>query len=84
METAATFAVADSFAMKRISLLYAFDNPRQKAHLLLSDKDKDVRRAAANDRIRQLALDLAVEVCATAGAEAIAPPTQARTGSDRL
>jgi purine-nucleoside phosphorylase/predicted N-acetyltransferase YhbS len=78
METAATFAVAESFDMKRISLLYAFDNPRQKEHLLLSDKDKDVRRATANDRMRQLALDLAVEVSATAGAGAIAPSTGPR------
>lgn len=78
METAATFAVADSFGMKRISLLYAFDNPRQKEHLLLSDKDKDVRRAAANDRMRQLALDLAVEASANAGAGAIASSTGLR------
>jgi purine-nucleoside phosphorylase/predicted N-acetyltransferase YhbS len=75
METAATFAVADSFGMKRISILYAFDNPRQKVHLLLSDKDKDVRRASANDRMKHLALDLAVEISANAGADAIAPPT---------
>ena len=67
METAATYAVADSFGMKRLSLLYAFDNPRQREHLLLSDKDKDVRRAAANDRMTQLALDLAVEISANAG-----------------
>jgi ubiquinone/menaquinone biosynthesis C-methylase UbiE/purine-nucleoside phosphorylase len=68
METAATFAVADSFGMKRISILYAFDNPRQKEHLLLSDKDKDVRRASANDRMQHLALDLAVEISANASA----------------
>jgi purine-nucleoside phosphorylase/predicted N-acetyltransferase YhbS len=78
METAATFAVADSFGMKRISLLYAFDNPRQKEHLLLSDKDKDVRRAAANDRMRNLALGLAVEISADVGASAIAGSTGLR------
>jgi purine-nucleoside phosphorylase len=62
METAATFAVAEFFGMDRLSILYGFDNPRRKEHLLLSDAEKDVRRAAANDRMRQLALDLAVEL----------------------
>ncbi|HWY88897.1 MAG TPA: hypothetical protein VNX28_19445, partial [Gemmataceae bacterium] len=63
METAATYAVAEYFGMHRVSILYAFDNPRRREHLLLSDQAKDERRAAANDRMRQLALDLAVEVC---------------------
>jgi purine-nucleoside phosphorylase len=62
METAATYAVAEFFGMRRLALLYAFDNPRQSEHLLLSDKDKDERRAAADDRMRQLALELAVEI----------------------
>jgi purine-nucleoside phosphorylase len=62
METAATFAVAEYFGMDRLSILYAFDNPRRKEHLLLSDAEKDLRRAAANDRMKQLALGLAVEL----------------------
>jgi purine-nucleoside phosphorylase len=62
METAATYAVAEYFGMQRLSLLYGFDNPRRREHLLLSDQEKDVRRAASNERMRQLALDLAVEL----------------------
>ncbi|HEX5270891.1 MAG TPA: hypothetical protein VFW33_10405 [Gemmataceae bacterium] len=62
METAATYAVAEHFGMDRISILYGFDNPRRREHLLLSDAEKDVRRAAANERMIRLALDLAAEV----------------------
>jgi purine-nucleoside phosphorylase len=61
METAATYAVAEHFHMERLSILYAFDNPRRQEHLLLSDAEKDVRRAAGNERMIKLALDLAVE-----------------------
>jgi purine-nucleoside phosphorylase len=62
LETAAVYAVAEHFGMDRIAILYAFDNPRRRAHLLLSDRENDLRRAAANDRICRLALTLAVEV----------------------
>jgi ribosomal protein S18 acetylase RimI-like enzyme len=62
METAATFAVAEHFGMERISILYGFDNPRRREHLLLTDAEKDVRRAAGNTRMTQLALDLAAKV----------------------
>lgn len=62
METAATYAVAEYFGMDRISILYGFDNPRRREHLLLSDAEKDARRTAADDRVRQLALDLAAEI----------------------
>jgi purine-nucleoside phosphorylase len=62
METATTYAVAEFFEMKRLSVLYAFDNPRRKEHLLLSDAEKDLRRAKADARMTQLALDLAVEI----------------------
>src|SRR5262249_48619302 len=55
LETAATYAVAGHFGMERVSVLYAFDNPRRREHLLLSDREKDVRRAAANDVMRRLA-----------------------------
>src|SRR5262249_6160164 len=54
LETAATYAVAESFGMQRLAILYGFDNPRRREHLLLSDREKDLRRAAANDRVRQL------------------------------
>jgi purine-nucleoside phosphorylase len=64
LETAATYAVAEHFGMDRLSLLYAFDNPRSREHLLLSDAVKDVRRAESNARMIRLALDLAVEISA--------------------
>jgi purine-nucleoside phosphorylase len=62
LETAATYAVAEHFGMERLSILYAFDNPRRREHLLLSDAAKDARRAAADARMIRLALDLAVEI----------------------
>jgi purine-nucleoside phosphorylase len=64
METAATYAVAEHFGMDRLSVLYGFDNPRRREHLLLSDAEKDARRAAADGRMKRLALDLAVEISA--------------------
>ncbi len=62
LETAATYAVAEHFGMERLSMLYAFDNPRGREHLLLSDAAKDVRRDEGNARMIRLALDLAVEI----------------------
>ncbi len=44
METASTFAVAESFGMQRLSLLFVFDNPGQGEHILLSDTEKQKRR----------------------------------------
>ena len=44
METASTFAVAEYFEMQRLSLLFAFDNPSQGDHILLSDGEKQRRR----------------------------------------
>ncbi len=64
LETAATYAVAEYFGMARLSILYGFDNPRRREHLLLSDAQKEVRRAAANRTTMQLALDLAAELSA--------------------
>jgi purine-nucleoside phosphorylase len=69
LETAATYAVAEHFGMDRLSILYAFDNPRRREHLLLSDAAKDARRADANSRMIRLALELAVEISAPGGAE---------------
>jgi purine-nucleoside phosphorylase len=62
METAATYAVAEHFGMERLALLYAFDNPRRREHILLNDAEKDTRRAAADERMKRLALELAVEL----------------------
>ncbi|MFO0965236.1 MAG: hypothetical protein U0793_06580 [Gemmataceae bacterium] len=59
METATTFAVAEHFGMKRAALLYVFDNPRRREHLLLTDAEKDVRREAANEAVIRLALRVA-------------------------
>ena len=60
LETATTYAVAEYFGMDCLSILYAFDNPRRKEHILLTDTEKDVRRGEANTRVREVALDLAV------------------------
>lgn len=62
METATTFAVAEYFGMERAALHYVFDNPRRREHLLLSDAEKDVRRAAADARMKELAFALAEEL----------------------
>jgi purine-nucleoside phosphorylase len=62
LETAATYAVAESFGMDRVAILYGFDNPRQHEHLLLNDSAKDARRTAGNERMIRLAIDLALEV----------------------
>jgi uridine phosphorylase len=58
METATTFAVAEYFGMRRISLLYAFDNPRQGAHLGLTEAHKDTARAAGEAAMFALVFDL--------------------------
>jgi ribosomal protein S18 acetylase RimI-like enzyme/purine-nucleoside phosphorylase len=75
METAATYAVAEHFGMDRVAILYGFDNPRRREHLLLGDAEKDIRRAAGNERMRQLALDLAAEVGAGGTPGAAPAPT---------
>jgi uridine phosphorylase len=62
METATTFAVAEYFGMARAAILYVFDNPRQREHLLLSDPEKEARRERANRTAREMAFALAVEL----------------------
>ncbi len=57
METAATFAVAEHFGMDRVSLLFAFDNPRHSGHLL-HEADKTERRALGNQRMTELAFEI--------------------------
>jgi len=49
-------AVAEHFGMERASILFGFDNPRQKEHMLLSDAEKDARRGRANAAMIELAL----------------------------
>lgn len=44
METASTFAVGEHFKMRRLSLLFVFDNPCQGDHILLGDSEKVDRR----------------------------------------
>ena len=61
METATTYAVAEHYGMARLSILYAFDNPRQREHILLSDAQKDERLAKGNTRMRELAFELAAD-----------------------
>jgi purine-nucleoside phosphorylase len=62
METAATFAVAEHFCMERLSILYVFDNPRRREHLLFGDAEKDARRAQGNENMKHLAFALAAEL----------------------
>lgn len=61
METATTFAVAEYFGMDRAAVLYVFDNPRRREHILLTDVEKDAKRERANLAARELALALALE-----------------------
>ena len=58
METATTFAVAEHFGMKRLSLLFAFDNPRQGEHILLSDSEKQERRAKGEQAMIDIVLGM--------------------------
>lgn len=62
LETAATFAVAEHFGMARVALLYGFDNPRRREHLLLSDAESDARRAAADARVKEIVVELAASL----------------------
>ncbi len=65
METAATFAVAEHFGMDRVSILFAFDNPRRAADLVMEDAEKDQLRAAGNERMIALAFAVIREYFAT-------------------
>lgn len=58
METAATFAVAEHFGMKRISILFVFDNPRRKESILMKDTEKDERRTLG----KRCMIDLVLQV----------------------
>jgi purine-nucleoside phosphorylase len=63
METATAYAVARYFDMDRASLLYAFDNPRQKEHILLEDAEKEARRKIGNRAMIELALEVVKAYC---------------------
>ena len=77
METASTFAVADYFGMRRISLLYAFDNPRAGSHLGLTERDKDAARAEGERAM----FDLLFGLIARHHAERTAEPVLAMPGT---
>lgn len=59
METAATFAVAEYFGMKRISVFFVFDNPRRKESILMKDAKKDTCRALGKRYMIDLTLRVA-------------------------
>ena len=54
METGCTFAIAEYFGMRRGSLLYPFDNPRQGLHLEPTEADKDAAPAEGERAIFDL------------------------------
>jgi uridine phosphorylase len=58
METATTFAVAEHFGMRRLSLLVVFDNPRQGAHIALTEHDKTGARLRGEEVMRRLVFAL--------------------------
>jgi len=53
--------VAEYFGMDRTAVLYVFDNPRRREHILLTDVEKDAKRERANQTARELAFGLALE-----------------------
>lgn len=67
METASTFAVARYFRMKRASILFAFDNPREGSHILLKESEKDNHRKYGESEMIRLALKIAVKYGETIG-----------------
>ena len=59
LETAATFAVAKYYGMRRASILTVFDNPRHGAHLALTEAEKQDARARGEIVALEIALELA-------------------------
>jgi uridine phosphorylase len=53
MESAATLAVAKHFGMKAVSILSVFDNPREGAHLALTEHDKVEARERGEAAMQQ-------------------------------
>ena len=64
LETASTFAVAESFQMRRLSLLFVFDNPREGHHILLTDEEKQERRAKGEQAMMDMAFSMIEHLCA--------------------
>jgi purine-nucleoside phosphorylase len=58
METASTFAVAQHFGMRRVSLLFAFDNPCRGEHILTGDAEKSQRREQGEQAMIKMAFVL--------------------------
>jgi 5'-methylthioadenosine phosphorylase len=58
METATVFAVAAHFGMDRLAILFAFDNPRKRRHILLGHEKEVIRRRRGNERMIQVALEV--------------------------
>ena len=58
METASTFAVAQYFGMKKISMLFAFDNPRHGEHIFITDVEKGERRMIGEKTMIDTALSI--------------------------
>lgn len=56
METSATFAVAEHFGMDRGSVLFVFDNPRRKEHILTTDTDNARKREMGDKRMTEFVL----------------------------
>ena len=55
----ATFAVAEYYGAKRVSILTVFDNPRHGAHLALTEHEKSEARALGESIALELVLGLA-------------------------
>ena len=58
METATALAVAEHFGMDSLALHFAFDNPRRKEHILLSEPEKGERRQRGNQKMIEIALSV--------------------------
>ena len=56
METATALAVAEHFGMDSLAIHFAFDNPRRKEHILLSEPEKEDRRQHGNRAMVETAL----------------------------
>jgi purine-nucleoside phosphorylase len=58
MESAATLAVAKHFGMNAVSILSVFDNPREGAHLALTEHDKVEARERGEAAMHKTVFDL--------------------------
>jgi uridine phosphorylase len=56
LETATALAVAEHFGMDSLAVHFAFDNPRRREHILLSEPDKAERRRLGNQQMIEAAL----------------------------